>query len=250
MTKEEIDASLKKTLGFDPGDNIFKEDNDQLDKILADTSEAISAMNLSTVEEKQKVCDMINVAKKANTEYLDNPTDSSAEFARRAIVSAQTTLSSISEQTALMSETVNHIYKIITTSGIVDPDLVSSFAVLVSSAKDLWAMKLDVYKMLLGQIQAVNMENLKQMHRIELEREKFELKKKLAESSKATPIDAGSKTFVFDNTQILKKISAAKRGQVEEVVDVEVKEPNAECEHEAMTEPSDLDDDDLNPSKD
>lgn len=225
MTKEEIDESLKKTLGFSPDDDLFKTDSEALERIMADTTEAISAMNKNSVEEREKVGGLVDIARKAYDDYKACPTESSAEFAQRAVVSAQDTLASISDQTKLMSDTVNHIYKIIVTSGIVDPDLVSSFAVLVSSSKDLWAMKLDVYKMLLGQIQAVNMENLKQMHRIELEREKFELKKKLAESAKAAPIDASSKTFVFDNTQLLKSISAAKRGTITDVEDVQVVDP-------------------------
>jgi len=241
MTKEEIDASLKKTLGISPDDGIFKEDNEKLAEILADTSKAISEMNLNTVEEKKQMTMAVDVARQASLDFKNNPTESTAEFAKRSVVSAQDTLESISDQTKLMSETVEHIYGLITSSGIVDPDLVSSFAVLVSSAKDLWALKLDVYKMLLGQIQAINMENLKQEHRLELEEKKYELKRKLALETKNAGLNVGDKKFVFDNTEILKHISDIKRGK-KAVVDVVEVEP----EDVDVT----VDDDDEPPSED
>lgn len=241
MTKEEIDASLNKTLGLDPGDDIFKKDNEALEKILADTSDAISEMNKNTVDEKKKMGDMIVSAKSASDQFLAKPTKSTSEFAQNSLVAAQDTLASISEQTKLMSATVQHIYEIITSSGIVDPDLVSSFAVLVSSAKDLWAMKLDVYKMMLGQIQAINMENLKQAHRLELEEKKFELKKRLANETKNTNVDCGDKKYIFDNAQFLKSMSAMKRGNVD-IVDVPTVEPNIDREKDAFEEPEDSED--------
>jgi len=182
--KEKLDEKL----GIKDLSEIF--DQTDIDAILKDSKIEIANIDHKIKEKAKEIDEKIN----ENTELITISTSGTMVLPANKIYDLEESLGEISFLANKSRDIITNLYKYITNTDFVDPDIISSTAKMIEASRIVISDYIELYKEKIRMIHSFNMEMQKHKNRLELEQYKAELKFKYADKGPA--IDAESKDMV------------------------------------------------------
>jgi hypothetical protein len=170
--KEKLDEKL----GITDITEIFNQDD--IDAILNDSKIEIASIDKKIKKVSDKIDDTINQTTEIDTTSSVNT--SSIITSQNKVYDLEESLSEISFLVNKSKTIITSLYKYITTTDFVDPDIISSTAKMIEASRIVISDYIELYKEKMRMIHAFNMEMQKHKNRLELEEHKAIIKQKYA----------------------------------------------------------------------
>ena len=170
--KEKLDEKL----GIKDINDIF--DQDDIDAILKDSKIEIDNID-NKIKNKAKEID-IKIDPKSEVITASNTVSATIQLSNDKIYDLNESLSELSTLVNTSRNIITNLYKYITNTDFVDPDVISSTAKMIEASRIVISDYLELYKEKMRMVNAYNMEMQKHKNRLELEAHKAELKHKYA----------------------------------------------------------------------
>ena len=182
--KEKLDEKL----GIKDLSEIF--DQTDIDAILKDSKIEIDNIDNKIKEKAKEIDEKIN----AGTELVTVSTSGEMVLPANKIYDLEESLGEISFLANKSRDIITNLYKYITNTDFVDPDIISSTAKMIEASRIVISDYIELYKEKMRMIHSFNMEMQKHKNRIALEELKAELKWKY--STKDQVLDGESEDLV------------------------------------------------------
>lgn len=175
---------LDEKLGIKDINDIFNQDD--IDAILKDSKIEIANID-NKIKNKAKQIDVIDTT---DIDISSNATSATIQLANNKIYNMEESLSEISFLVNKSRDIITNLYKYITNTDFVDPDIISSTAKMIEASRIVISDYLELYKEKMRMIHSFNMEIQKHKNRLELEEHKAMIKYKYANKDKEIDTDA------------------------------------------------------------